>query len=100
MANNRMYLVHKPSGLGVYLGKRMGYGWYDAPEDLGVKMNDLFEECIGEGNQDDFAIVMENAKGLPHVTDKANTGNHDRSMHVLEFVMDADIEMASGRPDF
>ena len=28
MANNRMFLLHRPSGKAVYLGKRMGWGWY------------------------------------------------------------------------
>ena len=65
MANNRMYLVHKPSGLKFYLGKRMGWGWYCKPEeDLTGKLQKFFDECIENNgdeinSQDDFAIGME-----------------------------------------
>lgn len=59
MANNRMYLVHKPSGLNVCLGKRQGWGWYGAParQDLDA----LYEaiEQRAEGGQDDFEVVQE-----------------------------------------
>ncbi|MDP2672065.1 MAG: hypothetical protein Q8O68_00965 [Candidatus Daviesbacteria bacterium] len=31
MANNRMWLIHRPSKIGIKLGKRMAIGWYAAP---------------------------------------------------------------------
>ena len=31
MANRYMYLVHKPTGKRINLGKRMGTGWYVQP---------------------------------------------------------------------
>lgn len=43
MANNRMILVYRPTGQAVYLGKRLGDGWYDVPH----------------GNIDDFCLAME-----------------------------------------
>lgn len=67
MANNRMYLLHRPSGNHLYLGKRMGTssikpernGWYDAPlqsdiEDFYAKSTDHFADHI-----DDFVLCME-----------------------------------------
>ena len=32
MANNRLFIMHMPSKVCVYLGKRMASGWYDAPD--------------------------------------------------------------------
>jgi len=32
MANDRMYLVHKPTGKCLYMGKHMWDGWYNAPD--------------------------------------------------------------------
>ena len=68
MANNRMYLVHIPTGLAVMIGKRLGWGWYMHPEsqsDLGNRIALLYEvlekEYSYEGNQDDFTIALEDA---------------------------------------
>jgi len=56
MANNRMYLIHKPTGTAVMLGKRMGWGWYTPPtEDQMTR----FFEASEEANQDDFYLGME-----------------------------------------
>ena len=56
-----MFLVHRPTGLAIYLGKRMGWGWYGAPEDTGSELNRFYEylerEC-GDG-QDNFVLVNE-----------------------------------------
>lgn len=63
MANNRMFLVHRPTGLAVYLGKRMGWGWYDAPAHLAEQMTLLYavleSEYGYEGQQDAFQVAME-----------------------------------------
>lgn len=59
MANNRMYLTHRPSGLSVYLGKRMGWEWYNAPDDLAEKVRRLFECAPLEDGHDDFCISLE-----------------------------------------
>ena len=58
MANNRMFLIHIPSQLGIMLGKRMGRGWYDAPkkEELEAFFNYLETT---EDRQDDFTLAME-----------------------------------------
>ena len=57
-----MYLVFKPTGDKVYLGKRMGWGWYDVHDDIKEKIIALFEIAENgdyEGEQDDFALGME-----------------------------------------
>ena len=62
MANNRMCIVHKPTGYAVWLGKRMAVGWYCNAEDIQKELNDMYnliekeEGCI---NQDDFVIALE-----------------------------------------
>lgn len=43
MANNRLYLVHKPTGTSVKLGKRMGQGYYMAVE--AEKLQEFFDTC-------------------------------------------------------
>ena len=61
MANNRMFLIHKPSMLAIQLGKRMGEGWYDAPEKSELER---FFDHVGESSkgQDDFALAMEDCE--------------------------------------
>jgi hypothetical protein len=64
MANNRMWLVHRPSGERLYLGKRMGHGWYRHPVaidgDLNEKIATFFDkaEAFGSG-LDAFVLQME-----------------------------------------
>jgi len=59
MANNRMFLIHKPSKLGIMLGKRMGWGWYGAPDAFELRrFYDYLADNI-EGSQDDFILAME-----------------------------------------
>jgi len=62
MANNRMFLIHKPSKLGIMLGKRLGWGWYGAPDKSEVErfykyLSDNPESY--DGSQDDFVLAME-----------------------------------------
>lgn len=73
MANQRMYLVHVPSRLGVALGKRMGWGWYQHAGNeasLGGRVQALFEKVAEagwdyDGDQDDFRVVLEiNDEGI------------------------------------
>jgi hypothetical protein len=72
MANNRMYITHRPTGKSVYIGKRMGCGWYGVPENLSETVQNLFEDTeeTGKCGQDDFIISMEDASEAPKCTDK------------------------------
>lgn len=82
MANNRMFLVHIPTGLAACLGKRMGWGWYifkETEEILGGNVARLFEVleheyAYGEGKQDDFAVALEDANGATLATDNWKYG--------------------------
>ena len=67
MANNRMFLVYRPTGDCVFLGKRMAEGWYATPEDVATRLIALFEKAeaaafmSGSFSLDDFALAMERA---------------------------------------
>ena len=64
MANNRMFLVHRSTGYGVFLGKHMGYGWYGVPGDVRDRIVDLFQKIEDEfqnEGQDDFLLAMEHS---------------------------------------
>ena len=66
MADNRMYLVHRPTGLAIHLGNRMSFGWYTTSEEIPI--HKLFGALGGQQyafKQDDFAIAMENARDAP-----------------------------------
>lgn len=76
MANNRLILYHRPTGHYVYLGKRMGWGWYlNWAETMGEQMQAFYQRCIDDlppgGDQDDFILLAENrhAKNNPFVCD-------------------------------
>lgn len=70
MANNYLFLVHRPSSKSVLIGKRMGYGWYiREPEKLGQRLMKFYEEMEGLPGQDDFVLAIEDASGAPYATD-------------------------------
>lgn len=79
MANNRLWLVHRPTGKSVFLGKRMALGWYLPQEDqqgpIGTKLQKMFDdmdEAMDGGNallQDDFILAIEDPSGAPACTD-------------------------------
>ena len=59
MADNRMHLIHRPTGVGVMIGKRTGHGWSGGAdqEEMARFYNYVAES--EEGGQDDFAMIME-----------------------------------------
>ena len=61
MANNRLWLVHRPTGRAVKLGKRMAWGWYDPPSQARLQ---AFFDAIPY-NQDDFFLAIEDNSGAP-----------------------------------
>ena len=72
MADNRMFLRHRSTGLAVYLGKRMGMvqGWYNVPADLGQRLQRLFDELKSrEEFSDDWTVAMEDATDAPGADD-------------------------------
>lgn len=91
MANNRMFLVYRPTGDAVFLGKRMGRGWYGTPKDLPEKILELFRRAKEAAaaserafSQDDFAVALEHGEHQPHAIDKWQYGTRDDDMiHTL-----------------
>lgn len=62
MADNRMWLIHRPTQLGIMLGKRMMNGWYGPPtQDESQRFFDYINEVSGSG--DDFVLAMEDCRG-------------------------------------
>lgn len=61
MANNRMYLVHRPSGIGVCICKRMAWYWYSPVNER--SMEEFFAAIAdvsrSDAEQDDVMVVME-----------------------------------------
>lgn len=79
MANNRLWLVHRPTGAAVCLGKRMAHGWYMNRSDIDERIMEFWEECWTDTleDQDDFALVLEDAEHAPAATDKFAYGERD-----------------------
>ncbi|MGR9384930.1 hypothetical protein [Rhizobium leguminosarum] len=71
MANNRLILVHRPTGLRIHLGKRMAQGWYGAPEKAAFDAWFAKVEEAGDyEGQDDFVLFIEDASHAPMASDK------------------------------
>ena len=74
MSHNRLYLVYRPTGHAIGLGKRMADGYYGVSDDLPQKLQqlfdaayDAFQESGREFSQDDFCLAMEMAEHQPYV---------------------------------
>jgi len=63
VANNRMWLIHKPSGIGVMIGKRLAIGWHHAPKK--DKLQSFYSYICDyyPESQDDFVLAMEDCTG-------------------------------------
>ena len=61
MANNRMFLVHRPSGIAVPLGKRLGDGYYMTPDDLAYRIQSLHDllERDHSATMEDLVVGLE-----------------------------------------
>ena len=72
MANNRMYLVHVPSGLAAMIGGNSGV-W--AAED-GSAIDRLYVavDAAGGHGDDDFALAMEHVEGSPSAVETVSYG--------------------------
>lgn len=66
MANNRLYVVHRPTGFFLCLGKRLAHGWHGDTPDL----NAFHQKCadaVGPNwnQQDDFVLCIEDDENAP-----------------------------------
>ncbi|MFH1236649.1 MAG: hypothetical protein V1685_07025 [Parcubacteria group bacterium] len=62
VANNRLWLVYRPTGKAVFLGKRMATGWGSTPDDVKERIEALFDhiaEVYPNHSQDDLCLAME-----------------------------------------
>ncbi len=86
MANNRMFLIHKPTGIGVMLGKRMGWGWYSAPD--AERLNAFYtylSNDLPEEKQDDFILAMEDCSDSGCFDDWRYTDEKRGGVSVFEY---------------
>jgi hypothetical protein len=66
MANNRMFLLHKPTGKAVMLAKRFDEGWYVKDFELTHTLALLFSDAFNSGEGlDDWALAMEDCQMAP-----------------------------------
>lgn len=68
MPNNVMWLMHRPSGAAVAVGRRMAVGWYrkgDAERDGVQELFDYVEQNCDFDGQDDFVLVMNDCSSAP-----------------------------------
>jgi len=61
MADNRMFLIHKPSKLGIMLGRRFGVAWSSSIE---AGRMDAFYNLVGDlpNEPDNFILAMEDGR--------------------------------------
>lgn len=102
MANNRMFLVHVPTGLAVGLGKRMGWGWYTAnAATIGQKIQLLYDtlekDYAYEGEQDDFAVAMECPSGATLATGAWEYSGEERADGLIQLLMKTPNAELTGR---
>ena len=61
-----MWLIHKPTMLGIGIGKRMYDGWYTSPasniDENIVKLYDTVREIDGLDHQDDYMVFMDDCE--------------------------------------
>ncbi len=69
MADNRLWLIHRPTGSAVMLGKRFGSEVYYKPPSA-EEMHAFFLAAAEQPNEDDFVLAIEDASGAPSCTDK------------------------------
>ena len=67
MANDRMYLRHKDSGLAVYLAKTMAYGWYGALPTLHETIAQLFEVTEWSDFEYPYELVYESDPAVTNI---------------------------------
>jgi hypothetical protein len=66
MANNRMYLVHVPTGKSLYIARQSGLEWYNNRIEEPAPWDKFFQDLRDEGHWDsNFAITMEGTEDAP-----------------------------------
>ena len=68
MANERIYILHVPSGGYCFLAKRMGWGWYNVDDERIKCLFAAMEEGELEGDQDALVIAFDGDPRLKRPT--------------------------------
>lgn len=61
MSNNRMYLVHEPTGFALLLGKRLEQGYSVSFGDMAERLERLYDLVGYDEDPDGFSIAYEHA---------------------------------------
>lgn len=91
MANNRMFLIHRPSKIGVMLGRRMAIGWHEGSTEK--SLDDFYEHIQSTqelGSQDDFVLAMEDCEGSSCFDDWKYTGKQVNGFRLFEYDIEGD----------
>ena len=81
-----MFLIHKPSKLGVMLGKNMGCIWHKAPEKDTLESFYEYIASKAEMNQDDFVLAMEDCENSSCFDDWIYTDKKEAGFRVFEII--------------
>ena len=89
-----MLLVHVPTGLAVHLGKRYLDGWYTNESNMiGGKLEKLYAvleldaDYKNRISEDDFALLMEDAKHAPKALGNWRYGpQREDGLYQIEFI--------------
>lgn len=79
MANNRMFLVHRPTGIAVIISKHMGWGWYNPTDE--ETMQAFYELTVEKSENmaemEDICLGMESCDAdSPFVKTDLNLYHH------------------------
>ena len=90
MADNRMWLIHKPSKLGIMIGKRLGWGWdaYLEKNELQRFYAYLANEESDTGSGDDFILAQEDCSKSNCFDNWEYTDHKVDGFRIFEFVAD------------
>jgi len=93
MANNRMYLIHKPTKIGISMGARGPWGWYGAPRDR--ELDDFYEHVMDmierDQSQDDFILAMEDCTDSSCFSGYTIKGQSVNEDGYFEFELDEEV---------
>ena len=99
MANNRLYLVHEPSGLGICLATRLGSEWRVVqPDTLVHRLMRLLDEAFLDGDVDDIRVALEDAGGALDILE-VRGGKPTRIAGVLALEFEVNDDLGDPRYD-
>ena len=66
MANNRMLLIHRPTGLAIVIAKHMGAGWgvSRGSDTMQLLFDTVDSRCEEKAEMEDFCLGMESCEAV------------------------------------